>query len=442
MSRARLRRRTFLATLLLPLTQLRDGRASAVPFAGALGAGERAIRASDFIDGLGVNGHVSWPGHYPYSETSRVAEAMAYLGVRTLRDHINASTQPVFERLADRGVRFDLLLNPKVGIDNYVAWARALAKAYPGVVAALEGPNEVDKWPVQFEGRGGLQAAAEVQRVLYAMAKREPLLARVPVYNLTLSGISRSKAAELGDLSAHADYANVHPYYRAGQQSWGHSLIDARYTLKAYMAAARWTAPGRPVVLTESGSTTAVGSDIGVTEAVQARQILNSLFAAAAHGASAISIYELVESHANGAQDPESHYGLYRYDWTPKPAAHALHNLTSILQPRGGTDEGRPPTRLTRHAVRGLPANGASLVLLQDDGSYDLAIWAEPDLWDEVRHRPLATTRSVVQVDFEAVSPFVELYDPLLGAKPLETFRRIRRVEVPLADHPVILKVT
>lgn len=441
MPRVRLRRRTVVTALLLPFTPFRDGAAGVRP---SRGRDRRILRSQDFLGGLGVNGHVSWPGHYPYSGTEKVADAMAYVGVRTLRDHINVSTLSIFERLAARGVRFDLLLHPKVGVDDFVGLARALARSHPGSIAALEGPNEVDKWPVAFRGLEGFRAAAELQKALRARARAEPELAGVPIYNLTVSGISRRNSDALGDLSAHADYANVHPYYRAGQQSWGHSLRDPRYTLSAYMTAARWTASGRPVVLTETGSTTAPGSAIGVTEAVQARQILNSLFAAAAHGASAVYIYELVDSHNDGPDDVESHYGLYRYDWTPKPAAHALHNLTRILDGRRpGRAAQRPlPAHPPAPTVEGMPPTASSLILLEDDGSYALILWAEPDPWAEDVDRPIAPPRSIVRVDLGAVAEAVDLYDPLVGRQPQRTFRRTRSLEVALTDHPIILKVS
>jgi hypothetical protein len=401
----------------------------------------RVLRARDFIRGLGVNAHVSWPGHLPYADTERVAAAMDHLGVRTLRDHINSSTFTVFERLAAHGLAFDLLLNPVVGLDAYLGWARRLAETYPGSVTALEGPNEVDKWPVRYGGEAGYPAAAAVQAALHAGARADRRLARVPIYNLTVSGINRSASGALGDLSAHADFANVHPYYRAGQQTWGHSRLDTRYTLANYIASARWTAPSRPVVITETGSTTSPGSAIGVTEAVQARQILNSLFAAAAQGVAATYVYELADSQDGGPTDVESHYGLFRRDWTPKPAALALHNLTRILgrgrdATRGAA--GPPP----QYVLTGMPDSASSLLFRQEDGSYALVLWAEPDLWQEATHRPIETPAATVGVAFGADVGAISIFDPLVGSAPLRTVNGSRTVAVTLTDHPVIVALS
>lgn len=438
------RRQRFLTSAVLALAvSAADGGCVRADGPGAsVMSDRRVIDASAFLGGIGVNAHVSWPGHYPYSHTSRVVEAMQHLGVRNLRDHINSGSVPAFERLAASGVRFNLLLNPVVGVDNYIGWASRLARTYPGSVKSLEGPNEVDKWPLTYDGVSSYAAAVATQKALYAKARADRLLARVPVYNVTVSGISRSNSAALGDLSAHADYANVHPYYRAGQQSWGHSRLDPRYTLENYIASAQWSAPGRPVVITETGSTTSPGSAIGVTEEVQAKQILNSLMAAAKHRVATIYIYELVDSHNGGPTDVESHYGLYRYDWSPKPAATALHNLTRILggRPAGGrrSDAGPAPT----YTLTGLPDTGSSLLFQGDDGTYDLVVWAEPDPWQETFHRAVVAPPVTVRVALGSRVPSIAVYDPLVGSAPLRTLGPASGVTVTLTDHPLIIRLS
>ena len=434
MQRNRINRLAVIAALSLPLIQSQ----SAVN-AQQITTAPQIVPVEAFLDGLGVNGHVSWPGRYPYSATERVAEAMAYLGVRNLRDHVNADTFPVFERLAAKGVRFNLLTHPKVDLRSHISWARRLTIAFPGSVVALEGPNEVDKWPVEFRGLSGPKAAAAMQQALYTSANADPYLADIPIYNLTVSGISRENSAELGDLSAYADYANVHPYYRAGQQSWGHSRADTRYTLRNYIISARWSAPGRPVVVTETGSSSSPASVIGVTEEVQAKQVLNSLLATARHGVRATYIYELVDSQNAGPRDVESHYGLFRYDWSPKPAADALGNLTRILRsPEGRALEGSAPPRFS---LAGMPDTGASLLMVDENGVYSIVLWAEPDLWDEDSDRPIPAPAHTVSIDFGQTARPAALYDPLVSDRPLKTFSPSRRIEVSLTDHPLIVRL-
>lgn len=396
------------------------------------------LDAEKFVSTLGVNAHVSWPNYYPYSDTSKVISSMDYLGIDNLRDYVNSSSLGVFNTLAASGIKFDLLLNPVVGIDNYISWARSLAQTYPGSVVALEGPNEVDNWPVSYNGFSGYQGAVETQKALFNKANADAVLKDVPVYNLTLAGIDAPEYAAVGNLAAYTDFANVHTYYQAGQQSWGYSFADMKYTLQGYIDSGQWSAPGRPTVITETGSTTSPGSAIGVSEEVQAKQILNSLMTAAKHNVSATYIYELVESHNAGANDIESHYGLYRYDWTPKPAAHALHNLTQILTTSSG---GATSTAAPAYILSGMPATGSSLLFQENDGAYDIVLWAEPDLWDQAAHRAITAPTSNINVSLGATYASVLVYDPLASDKPVQTFSNVSSLTVTLSDHPVIIEV-
>ncbi|WP_374471608.1 calcium-binding protein [Phenylobacterium sp.] len=397
------------------------------------------LDAENFVRTLGVNAHVSWSNYYPYSDTSKVISSMDYLGIDNMRDYINSSSLNVFKQLAASGIKFDLLLNPVVGVDNYIGWARSLAQTYPGSVVALEGPNEVDNWPVSYNGFTGYQGAIETQKALFTKANADAVLKDVPVYNLTLAGIDAPEYSAIGNLSGYADYANVHSYYQAGQQSWGYSFGDTKYTLQGYISSGQWSAPGKPTVITETGSTTSPGSAIGVSEEVQAKQILNSLMSAAKHNVAATYIYELVESHNAGPNDIESHYGLYRYDWTAKPAAHAVHNLTSILTTASG---GATNTAAPAYTVTGLPATGSSLLFQEDNGSYDIVVWAEPDLWDQAAHRAITAPTAAINVSLGATYASVAVYDPLVSDKPLQTFSNTNTVKLSLTDHPLIIEVS
>ena len=86
------------------------------------------LDAENFTQSLGVNAHVSWSNYYPYSDTAKVISSMDYLGIDNMRDYINSSSIGLFKQLAASGIKFDLLLNPVVGIDNYISWAHTLAQ--------------------------------------------------------------------------------------------------------------------------------------------------------------------------------------------------------------------------------------------------------------------------------------------------------------------------
>lgn len=395
------------------------------------------LDAESFVRSVGVNVHISWTKG-PYTDTSKVIQGMDYLGLDNIRDYINLSSWPVYKQMAAAGLKFDLMLDPKVGIDNYMGWASTLQQSFPGSVVALEGPNEVDKQSVTFNGLTGYAGAIATQKALFARAEADPTLHDVPVYNLSLAGIDPPEYEAVGDLSAYADFGNIHSYYQAGQQSWGYSQLDPNYTLQAWIESSRWSAPGRPTVITETGSTASPGSVIGVTEEVQAKQILNSLLAGAKHGIAATYLYELVGSNNADPTNIESHYGLFRPDWTPKPAAQALHNFTHVLTSSSG-EAGAPAA--PAYTVHGLPETGSSLLFQEDDGAYDIVVWAEPDLWDQAARAPITAPDAHIDVSLGGTYAGVLVYDPMASDQPVQTFSNVSSVALTLVDHPLIIEV-
>jgi hypothetical protein len=340
-----------------------------------------AQSASAFLAGLGVNTHVGRPNS-PYRDPAKVAAGASFLGLRNFRDGLNEDSRPAIEQLAARGFKFDLIAHSD--LDAFMGQVRALAQAHPGSVAAIEGPNEVDGWPISHRDLKGYPAAAAFQTSLYQEARSDPSLQKVPVYNVTVSGTEPNKYDALGNLSKSADYANVHIYYGGGQPSYGWSLADQKFHWASWLAAGQRSAPGKPTVITEMGATVAPLTSRGVSEAVQAKQMLNALMNSARTGVAATYLYELVDDPKDPAGlDPESHFGLFNNDWTPKLSAKALHNFTRVL-----SDQARasPADGAFSYAVTGLPPTGAHVLFEEQRGLHDIVIWAEPDIWDELKH--------------------------------------------------------
>lgn len=404
---------------------------------GGAGAGVaaplEAHSAAAFVASLGVNTHLGWQGT-AYSDLRQVEAAADYIGVHTFRDTIDSV--PAIRQAAAAGIRFDLVAYPSQ--TSFLSEVGALAQAHPGAVAAIEGPNEVDGWPVTYQGVRGYAAAVAFQKALYRAVHADPLLAGTPVYNLTVSGVEAAKYAALGDLSAFCDYANVHIYYSSGQPMWGWSPGDPKFFWTSWLKAGQGSAPGKPPVVTEVGATTWKG---GVSEAVQAKQMLNALMDAASTGVAATYVYELADSRTDpGRGESEAHFGLFDRDWTPKPAARALHNLTRILTPRpgGGADRATAPLALS---VEGVPEQGGRRLLQQRDGTYDLVVWAEPMIWNASLHAEVATPAAKVVVRL-AEPKSVAVYDPMQGASPVQRPGVTRSFSVAVVDHPVVIELS
>jgi hypothetical protein len=395
-----------------------------------------AIDASAFLDTLGVNTHLSWTGT-PYADPGRVADQLNYLGIRNLRDDfaLNARSYQVVGDMMARGFRFDLVSGGD--IKTFLGAVRDLQLAHPAGMIAIEGPNEVDNWPVKYDGQTGVQAAARYQHDLFKAAKAEPALAKVPVYNLTFAAVTASR--RLGDLSPYADYANVHLYYGAGQPAYGWSPDDSVYHWSSWLDSGRLAAKGRPIVITETGATATPAWGGGVDEATQARQILNSLMDAASTGVAALYVYELVDGMNNGPNDEKSHYGLFRWDGSPRPAAAAVRNLISIL--RGGSTAGSAgATGALDYAIAGVPKWGGHLLFQRADGTKAIVVWAEPDIWDERKRTPIAPPNIAITIKLAAAAK-VAIYDPLQDAHAMRSLGTTAQVGLDLTDHPVIVEI-
>ncbi|RAK60737.1 hypothetical protein DJ021_13425 [Phenylobacterium hankyongense] len=394
-----------------------------------------AYDSSEFVGSLGVNTHVGW-SKTPYGDLQKVAAGARYLGVHNLRDSLDASSYAGIDQLAGAGFKFDL--ESHSDLKTFMRQVGALAQAHPGFVAAIEGPNEVDGWPISYNGKSGYPAASAFQAALYAQVRADRLLRNVPVYNVTVSGLDARKYEALGDLSGATDYANVHIYYGGGQPSYGWSQADPTFHWNNWLAAGQIGAPGKPTVITETGASSAHLWGGGVDETTQAKQILNALMNSAKSGVAATYLYELVESRRGDATNSEAHYGLFRYDWTPKPAAVAVHNFTRILTD-GSATGGFNPGAL-EYIVQGLPETGQHFLFQEQHGVYDLVVWAEPDVWNETTHTPIPAPTAQVTVSL-AAPRMVAVYDPLKAATPLQSLGRVTRLTVSLTDHPLIIEL-
>jgi len=395
-----------------------------------------ATHASAFLDTIGVNTHLSWAAT-PYANLAQVADQLNYIGIRKLRDDfaLNRRSYEAVGALMAQGFKFDLISGGD--LTTFVPAVRELATAHPGGVVAIEGPNEVDGWGVRHAGLKGYPAAICYQHDLFTMIRRDPVLDRVPVYNLTVAAVTSSRP--LGDLSAYADYANVHLYYGGGQPAYGWSPYDEAYHWSNWLKSGRLAAPGRPLVLTETGASATPAWGGGVDENTQARQILNSLMDSARTGLSATYLYELVDGRNNGPADEQSHFGLFRWNGSPRPAAVALHNFTRILGGRSAA-AARPSAASLAYSIQGVPEWGGHLLFRQADGASAIVVWAEPDIWDEKAKTPIAPPQTPITLEL-AQPAKAAIYDPLLAATPVQVLGKTRRVTLSITDHPLIVQL-
>ena len=396
-----------------------------------------ATTASAFLASIGVNTAMDYTDT-TYANVTMVVQSLAYLGVSLVRDHIpatDAASLAPYLALAAAGIRFDFLFPG--GALNLTANMQALntfAKDAPGAIAAVEGPNEVNLWPVSYNGQGGLAGAAAEQKAIYAAVHADATLAGIPVYALTLGGGSASQERALGNLSAYADYGNAHVYPDSGappNPNW----------LTPWLASQSVPTGSDPMVLTEFGYTTAVNSSSGerVPLDVQAKQDLDVLFDAWKAGVKTTYLYELMASPDPGLTDDEADYGLFNADGTPKPAATAIHNTTAILADNG---TGGVALGALNYSVSNLPSTGNTLLLEKSNGTFDIVLWNEPVLWNAATRSENTIATTSVTVNLGGTFASVSLFDPLVGTAAVQTFTNVSQVQVGLSDHPLFLQVS
>jgi len=390
-----------------------------------------SVNAASFVAGnLGVNTHLGdIYQNTAYGNLTAVRTAMNYIGFSNIRDDVANGELPRLQTLAGYGFHFDIGRDP-LWISNAEFMNRIdqLQAAHPGAITSIEGMNEVDGWAVNYNGLTGVQGAIAEQRDLFNLVHADPLFAKTAIWNFTMMANDAAKYSALGNLSSIASAQPMHYYYGSGSVAgWWPVMLNCGQA----------DIPGGGHVMTEIGSSTATSESWGVDETVQAKQTLD-VFMNAARTNTKVFFYELAdESHANTPL--ENNYGLFHSDWTPKPAATALHNVTTILTT--GADPNAAPDSFS-YTVSGLNANnGYTTVFTKSANVHDIAVWQEPNMWNATTHTEIANPANPVTVNLGATYASIDVYDPLVGTSPIQHITGASSVTVSVSDHPLIIEV-
>ncbi|MFM0263455.1 calcium-binding protein [Paraburkholderia sediminicola] len=399
----------------------------------------RAMPADTFIETLAVITHVNYTDG-AYVNVRNVADDLAWLGIHHVRDYAPGGSPPFssYVYLAQHGVKFNFLTGSN--FTESIGQAAKLNVIVPGSVTAIEGFNEINNWPVPYHGLTGTAAGLAVQREIYARVHATPELKGVHVYDLT--GYDDKSVETRADS---ADYANQHVYPQNGEQPtynangdrWMGAAIDA---VKKFQL---------PLVITEFGYFSMPQAGwymLGVDEPTQAKGVLNGYMDAAVAGVKRTFVYELLDQKPDPQnKSGEMHYGLFRNDNSPKQVAHAIRNLTSILN-AGTTLRANDTTGAARgtlaYRLSEMPVSANSVLLQKKDGRFVLALWNETPIWDRAAGTPLTSPPAPVELDFGVKASRVDLYDPLVSAAPLASHRDLRQLTVNVPDHVILLEVT
>ena len=394
-----------------------------------------AVSAASFVNSIGVNVHM-WEATSGYGNVSLVENDLAYLGVANVRDNFQTSSVAAFSSLASLGYKLDFVASPaSMTIQNFVTQVDVFNAAHPGSIKAIEGPNEVNIWTVNYNGGSSLANAAQYQQAFYSAVRADSHLSNIPVYNLSLAYLDSTQYAQVGDLSGSANYANSHAYLNnAYAPQWSFNII---------LPFAKLDATSLPTVITETGYNTDPNDGYsGVDQTVQAKYTLDTLMDAYKDGVATTYLYELLDDVADpGNTNAQYHYGLFNADGTPKLAATAIHNLTAILNDPGASSSFTPGT--LNYSVSNLTAPyGNQLLLQKSNGAFDLVLWGEPKIYNPTTDTEIAAPNDTVTVNFAQVEGTVTVYDPLLGNTPIATYHNVQQIQVNITDHPLVVEIS
>ena len=423
------------AALVLSLASSGNARTAPAPVAEPPGRlpPTRATSAQTMIDSLGVVTHLDYRDT-PYGSLRKVKEALDYLGLPNLRDMVPRSYRTPYETLAELGYKFDFVVRREAAdeLPETIRELELFQNRHPGSVASIEGLNEANNWPAKYQGLTGFPAAVALQRDLYAATKASKELRDVPVYAMTLGGAGENDYRRLGDLSDFADLGNAHIYFPKGAPP--SSVWDSALALN------RLSTPRLPLsAITETGYTTALRSEHRVDEDVQAKYLLTLIADAWAKSVPRLFVYALIDDSTDYA-DWTRGLGLYRFDWTPKPAAVAIHNLIRELTATPQAKSRTEPGSLHFH-ISSAEAGTQSVLLQKGDGTFELLIWREQKLWDgtALRAVPVRTTR--ISLILGGNRPRVAIFDPLTGRQQQQAVVA-GRVDFDLAGYPLLVTIT
>jgi hypothetical protein len=144
------------------------------------------IRSAEFIGSIGVVANLAL--YNTPIKGAQALDALHYLGLSSIRTTLSSGllqAGSVADRMALAGVRLDVLMGSARPLAESLGYATTFARAHPNSLVALEGPNEINNWPIAYNGLTGVKAAIAFTNALAAGAAGDPALAAAAIYDST-----------------------------------------------------------------------------------------------------------------------------------------------------------------------------------------------------------------------------------------------------------------
>nr|CAA9244948.1 GH119 [uncultured Armatimonadetes bacterium] len=440
------------AALLLPLLVSQPAVRAAQK--GATSLTPVPARSADaFVDAMGVCTHWGYPDT-PYGFAyEQVKKLLGDLGVRHVRDGFHPREEDLFQTY---GIRTTVIVGPTQPIGKTVQ----TLKENVHLVAMVEGPNEVDLFPTSanYNGKGFPEGPRNFQNDLYAALKADPATRRLPV--IAPSTARNDSNLRLAPLRAF-DHTVMHSY--AGGQMPSRSLEgrDVNNVANAYRILGTG-ADLKPIVVTESGYHTALGSSVvlggaqpGVSERAQAKYLPRHFCEYWNAGIARTFTYEFIDEFPDydksehEATNAEACFGIVKRDGKPKPAYHALKNLIALLRegtwnPRAKTwDTPRVAPRALSFRLSGDTADVHHTLLQKSDGDFYLILWREVSSFDTAARKDIRNPDAAVTLHLGSPVRSAAVYRPGQGSQALKAVASpSRSIALSVPDELLVVRLT
>jgi len=399
------------------------------------------IPASAWRSHFGVNTHMGqgW-------DSGMVYDQVTYIGAGAIRDNLPSSSQAKdYARLAEAGVRLDFVAwgaGNKTALAAEIQAVSSFEKSQPGMLLYVEGFNEINNFGFTYDGidpKRTYQGMAQAMTDLYSLVRNTSNLANVKVLDLTGGGYSDGAKFHLDDWEGHADLGTIHNYAFRGLPSVGPENSNSLFLVGLTQTYTNWQGPTSNYVVSEIGYHSSTFPD-GVTEAAQAKLLVNTLLNGIWQGMKQLYLYELWDEKWAGYDGSESHFGLFRNDKTPKPVARALHFLSGLLQ-----DSGSAPLGQQVISFQGLPVGTQYLLFQNSKKQFFAVLWNNSPVFNPNTKTDIVTATVQATLTLQTAAS-VSVYDIFSttadDSKPLQPVKTVSsdKVSFSIGDTVVVLQ--
>jgi hypothetical protein len=398
--------------------------------------------ADSLVDSIGVNIHMTY-GNTAYADVPAVKRALSTLRVRHVRDagkyypndaNYNEREFATYGAIGSLGIGFDLILdyngggNPNPMTPAVMAALQNLAIRHGVTVEAYEGPNEPNLSGIV----NWVAGTRSFMQSVYSSAKATSSTATIPTIGPSLAGPPQDWTF-LGDMTALEDCGNLHPYANTQHPS---------FNFDADLSNQRKVSGSQTIYITEAGwsnATNATDNSPNVTEDVAGRYMGRLFLETLLRGWPRTYVYELLDEQPDsGLANAQKHYGLFRNDYSAKPAAAAVANMITLLSDQGFA---LSPTSLS-YSLSTTSAAVHHQLFQKHDGSYWLALWQEVSGWSGMNGQGTAIRNPDVSVKLTlpAIAPAIQTYRPHDSTTAVDTFTTQKSVTLTVPDQPLFVK--